>query len=573
MTYYFLFPLFSLIANFLLAFHIIYIDSKKIENRLFFMITLSIAFWSFSHFIMFSTTDASIALFWAQFDTWGSTFTAVFTLHFFVVYTETKHSGFKKYILFVLYIIAMIFGFLDYSTYLVEKLPELHYWGYFSAPGSLYILPSIFIIVCIITGLFLTIKYYFKSKLEKEKKQALLLIIAISIPLVGGIVTESIPTIFDFEIIPLTTTLTTFMAIIISYTMRKYKLMTTTEYQLKTVEKLFNTLPNAIVLFTEKGRICEINEAMAINFGVSKERLIGKNIYNLLPKNVDEKRRSLALEALKSGKIKKNEDQIKHRFFHNLFIPTKSIGDENNILMISNEITERKKAEEQIKKDLEEKNILLKEIHHRVKNNLQIMRSLIHLQKLRETNPEFQAYATNLSNRIYSMALIHEQLYRSENMAEISLKQYLESFLTKILSSYKCPHIIIEKKIKDVYLSLDKSVPIGLIINELIINAMQHAFPKNRKGKIILSLSCKENMCELQVQDNGIGIPARINFKEPITLGLKLVNILTEQLDGTVQICQQKGTSIKLYFPNFTSSLTYNYQKQNLVVKDKSAKK
>lgn len=182
------------------------------------------------------------------------------------------------------------------------------------------------------------------------------------------------------------------------------------------------------------------------------------------------------------------------------------------------------------------------------------MRSLIHLQQIHEKNPTFQDCASKLSNRILSMALIHEQLYSSEGIAQVNIKNYFNSLLAKIKQSYIYSQITIEQHISNIYLPLDLSIPVGLIINELITNALKYAFPDKNKGKIVIHLTKKHDHCLLQIQDNGIGMPADIDLKNPATLGFKLVSILANQLDGTIKINRKKGTCIEICFPVTSTS-------------------
>jgi two-component sensor histidine kinase len=209
----------------------------------------------------------------------------------------------------------------------------------------------------------------------------------------------------------------------------------------------------------------------------------------------------------------------------------------------------RKKAEEQIKKDLEEKNILLQEVHHRVKNNMQIVSSLLKLQSSHIKDKRALELFQNSQDRVKTMSLIHDALYRSKDLASIDFADYVRKLTTQIFISYGANSNFIKLKIdiKDILLDISTSIPCGLIINELVSNSLKYAFPKG-KGEIIISFTYKDQVNTLCVKDNGIGISGKINLEDSPTLGLKLVNSLTKQLDGTLKLEKVKGASFKITF-------------------------
>ncbi len=224
-------------------------------------------------------------------------------------------------------------------------------------------------------------------------------------------------------------------------------------------------------------------------------------------------------------------------------------NDIEGVIGIVKDITDRKKAEDQIKKNLQEKEVMLKEIHHRVKNNLQIMNSLIYLQSRHNSKMTFNEYAKELSGRIQSMAYIHEQLYKTENMASIYMPTYIESLVGSIMNNYSCNNIMITKDIDDIYLDIDRSVPAGLIFNELMTNIIKHAFPEEKGGLVNISLKIKDDFYVLIFKDNGVGLPDSIDINEPSTLGLKLVSILVKQLDGIFEIENRNGLTVTVKVP------------------------
>jgi len=213
------------------------------------------------------------------------------------------------------------------------------------------------------------------------------------------------------------------------------------------------------------------------------------------------------------------------------------------------DITERKQAEEKIKHSLREKEVLLREIHHRVKNNLQVVSSLLNLQSEHTKDEKYTELLKESQNRIRSMALIHEKLYQSESLADIDFKEYIESLVHGLVRTYKTTDkVALKIDVKDISLGIDAAIPCGLIISELVSNSLKHAFP-GRKGNITITLYSSDGKVELVVADNGIGIPDTVNIKKTETLGLDLVTTLVEgQLKGSIALDKTDGTAFYITF-------------------------
>jgi two-component sensor histidine kinase len=218
--------------------------------------------------------------------------------------------------------------------------------------------------------------------------------------------------------------------------------------------------------------------------------------------------------------------------------------------MVEN-ITERKQAEEKIKKSLEEKEVLLREIHHRVKNNMQVISSLLMLQSQNIEDKKYKDMFIESQTRIYSMALIHEKLYRSESIAQINFKEYIEGIVSNIFESYCIKsNIKIEINVENIPIKIDYAVPCGLIINELVTNSLKYAFPDGRQGKIHISLKSNDNnMIKLSISDDGIGIAKDMDIRNTKSLGLRLITSLAEgQLHGEIILNRESGTEFQINF-------------------------
>ncbi len=218
-------------------------------------------------------------------------------------------------------------------------------------------------------------------------------------------------------------------------------------------------------------------------------------------------------------------------------------------LKLQAEITERKQAEQKVNQSLREKNLLLKEIHHRVKNNLFIVSSLLESQADYIEDEQVIKILENSQNRITSMALIHEQLHSSTNLFQIDFQLYITALTEHIADSYLTDRINFQADIEQAELNIETAHPCGLIVNELISNALEHAFPNDKEGNIILKFYQDESgYCNLLLEDDGVGFPDHKNFYESESLGLELVSTLVEQLDGKIEMKSDRGTKIKITF-------------------------
>lgn len=212
----------------------------------------------------------------------------------------------------------------------------------------------------------------------------------------------------------------------------------------------------------------------------------------------------------------------------------------------------RKQAEHQLRVSLKEKEILLRELYHRTKNNLQVIYSLLNLQSLTISDKQMLEVVKEIQNRIRSISLVHEKLYQSKDLSNVNLKDYIQELANALLMSYQGSknRISLTLDIADVFMSIDTITTCGLIINELVSNSLKHAFPDDRKGTIRIALrSIDGDEMELRVSDNGIGLPEGLDFRNTKSLGLKLVRRLAEdQLRGKVELEGEKRTDFLIKF-------------------------
>lgn len=218
---------------------------------------------------------------------------------------------------------------------------------------------------------------------------------------------------------------------------------------------------------------------------------------------------------------------------------------------LTTEVNERKAAEEQVRASLQEKEVLLKEIHHRVKNNLQIISSLLNLQANRVTDPRTLQALGDSQTRVRSMALIHEKLYQSQSLADIDFSEYVRSLSSDLFRSYQRNFTTVQLDIQtdDISLELDLAVSCGLILNELMTNALKYAFPDGRCGTICVELrAAPGRTLSLQVADDGVGLPKDLDLSKSKSLGLQLVNNLVSQLEGRLEVDRSAGAAFTVSF-------------------------
>jgi len=229
------------------------------------------------------------------------------------------------------------------------------------------------------------------------------------------------------------------------------------------------------------------------------------------------------------------------------------------IISLSLGASKRDEAQKQIINSLEEKSVLLREIHHRVKNNMQIISSLLSLQSSTIKNPEMKDIFKESQNRVKSMSMIHEQLYQTDDLAKIDFNIYVNGLIKSLFQIYSISHKHIDwhVNIEDVKLDLETAIPCGLIINELVSNSLKHAFEDRLNGMISVNMNKINDLITLKVIDTGVGISNNFQIEKATTLGLKLVKTLVNQLEGELMIEIKDGTSFKVTFKEM------NYKRRN----------
>jgi PAS domain S-box-containing protein len=322
---------------------------------------------------------------------------------------------------------------------------------------------------------------------------------------------------------------------------------------------LHETMRDAFVSVDMRGRILETNRAYQDMLGYSEEELRKLTYVDLTP----ERWHAFEARMVEEQIIPKGFSDVYQKEYRRkdgtvfpvelrTFLIRDKAGNPSVMWAIVRDITERTRAEKIIKASLTEKEVLLREIHHRVKNNLAVIQSLLRIQSHHVKNAELTRILEETQHRIRSMALGHELLYQSENLSSINTNQYLDNLLHHLKESFSImgKRIEIKQETEEVQMSIDMAVPLGFIITELISNCYQHAFPESKDGEIAVSLRYLQgDRVELVVKDDGIGLPEDMGVEKAKSLGYQLIGIFVKQLKGEMEITRQKGTEVRISFP------------------------
>lgn len=321
--------------------------------------------------------------------------------------------------------------------------------------------------------------------------------------------------------------------------------------------RVLHNMTEGVCLSDEDGLIVFNNAALERMFGYNPEELRGKHVNVLNSYPPDENSRILAqishhvtTHGIWSGEIR-NRRKEGDIFTTWASISLLEMSGRKYFVCVQEDITEKKRADEQIKNSLREKDVLLKEIHHRVKNNLQVISSLLNLQSGYIQDNQTHELFRESQNRVRTMALIHEKLYQSQDLARIDFGEYVLSLVSMLFRSYGTTSgsIKLETRIDPVFLNIDTAIPVGLLINELLSNSLKHAFPADQGGTICIDFHAHDgDQFVLIFRDDGVGVPQEFDLDKAPSLGLRLVKILTNQIGGELTFHRNGGTEFKIIF-------------------------
>ncbi len=321
----------------------------------------------------------------------------------------------------------------------------------------------------------------------------------------------------------------------------------------ETARVILDASPDAITLVDREGIILAVNAAFAEGVGQTAQAVVGQSSYDLLIDELAQDRKVLVDQAIETGRPVNYQLNSQDRSIDVFIYPVADgQGTIKQVVTFSRDVTKQRQLENQLLASLAEKEVLLKEIHHRVKNNMQVISSLLDLQSGYITDKAVREMIQGSRERVRSMALVHEQLYQTADLARVDFAQYVEQLTGLLARSYDqtAGYIDLQLTVESVRLSVETAVPLGLIINELVSNAYKHAFADGRSGQITVELQVDSlrTIC-LIVQDNGLGMPAELDFRHVSSLGLTIVSTLIDQLGGQIALDRSQGTRFEMSAP------------------------
>jgi two-component sensor histidine kinase len=306
------------------------------------------------------------------------------------------------------------------------------------------------------------------------------------------------------------------------------------------VDEIMHSIGDILLVTDREGRIRSANRKAVELLGWTEDDLIGRHVADVISDRIGDGELSVIARDGSHLPVVCTPAPLRN-----------ASGELQGEVWVAQDVGHLKRIEGELRALLAEKEVLLREVHHRVKNNLQVISSLLHLQGSNATDESTLRRFEEAETRVRSMALIHEQLYRSDDLTRVDFRVYVERLVANVLASTGAPggNVALAVDVEAVPLDLDIAIPCGLILNELVTNAIKHAFPDGRRGTVRVGFTSSAGHATLCVSDDGVGLLPAGRVDGRATLGLRLVHALVHQLEGRLQIDGSSGTRVTLAFP------------------------
>ncbi|HPX77826.1 MAG TPA: histidine kinase dimerization/phosphoacceptor domain -containing protein [Methanobacterium sp.] len=571
----------SVLSLILFSFYIFFgwriyqMDRKSRINQIFIFYALSFAIWAITFAFFYSAPDKTTARFWYNLSAFGRFFYPALILDLTLVFTKNRIIYQRWWHSILLYILPLIFIIVIFTgPFITQDLVLINgQWFEILITDNIWWYAYTMYYMIFLLLAFLIFGWWgYTSTVLREKKQARIIIARGLITIILGLITNTFLPLFNIHIIP---SVAHIIGVIffsgVTYAIVKYKLLkfTTTT----AADQIISKITDLVFLISTQGKIISTNARARRLLGYSRSEIEGPEWQFIIK---DSKDQEIIGKYIDSGLIEDQDSyknmEIKLYTKRGNYIPVNSFlsGVNDNfgligVLMVAQDLRQTKKLlheirekniaqkaakihEEKLQKSLDEKDLLLKEIHHRVKNNMQIISSLLNLQAGYLKDEEAVNALKESQARIVSMAMLHENLYRSDNLTGINFENYIKHLIRNLFHTYNVNMEKIKFNImaQGVFLNIDTAIPCGLIINELVTNSIKHAFPEGTSGDIKVIMDQDDDKYHLEISDNGIGLPPEFDIKKSSTLGILLVNSLVGQLDGSIEVIRNQGTTYQI---------------------------
>jgi PAS domain S-box-containing protein len=585
----------DLVNVFIAVFLGVEVHSKNPSNKLnkiFFVNAMIVSYTALCEYFRLSAISESVALFWYK-----ASFVWPF-LPFMLLGIILQIAGsklfFNKYLRLSILIPAIFITIIHLFTDALYSKMSYNWYGWQGEINDNLISKLVVVYLMCISffSIYFLMRFYKEKKDEKKKRQALFALIGLTLPILGGLITESILRQFKFNIPPVNSIMyvigTTFLAISIL----KYDFFLIDPIDV--AKRLFDTISDYLLIYDKEGIIILSSISLNNVLKYDAEKIIGQNIFNLFEKhslvNKDIFKTSgkefeatlnssdghsipisIVISHVYRGYIQNElflllgRDLRERKQFENELLEMHKnlelkVLERTNDLQITNqllseEIKTRTQVEAKISKALKEKEILLKEIHHRVKNNMQIISSLLYLQQSNSSDKFVQQILQESQHRVQTMSLVHEYLYNHDDLTNIDFSSYVIKLLNYIGNSYKTSHLNIKTEfdLDTVILPVEMIMPLGLILNELYTNSIKYAFNNNKEKWLdnFIRITLKnigESNYILRITDNGQGLQKDFSINKTNSLGMKLVDNLVNQFGGKFSFSSDGLTEFSIYF-------------------------
>jgi PAS domain S-box-containing protein len=540
-------------------------NPKSPLNRITALVFICMGIWSLSCIILHSplSTRESVEFF-DRVGSVGSFMISSAFLAFAIIFTEQKKLMKHPYAYGLLFLLPVVFLVKKFEgTMVADYVLGSYGWSRIvNFAPEVYGLYAYYIITCF-AALFLIIRYAQQEQDVFKKRQATIIWSTFAVSFVLGSITDALlPALRTYHIPDMANIFSLIWSGGIAYTIVKYRLLQVTPEA--AADEIISTMGESLMLLDTEGTIVTVNRAAADLLGYEERDLIGRPASHLCAEDGELQH---VLEEIEIRETIRNRECL-FKTKDGRRVPTlisasgfKQKQRLQGVILVAYDITDRKRTEERLKQSLKEKEILLSETHHRVKNNLMIVSSLLDLQSAHTHSRHAREILKESQSRIKSMLLIHQKMYQSQTMTHIDSTDYIENLVHDLFLSYCIDpsKICLETSIAHIPLGFETAIPCGIIINELISNALKHAFPDGMDGTIRVELKHENGHVLLCVCDNGTGISAPGDFNTTRSLGLTLVRMMAEQLDGKVTVLSEHGTCFQISFPFAADQETFRH--------------